>query len=300
MAKVLCVGHAVQDFVFGVPRLPHRGEKYRATAFEAVGGGPAATAAVAIAKLGGEVRLAARVGDDAVAGTVVAELERYGVDCALVRRFPGCRTSASAVMVDADGERMVINFLDGALPPAADWLPDPRRDGVQAVLADSRWPEGATVALGRARGAGLPAVLDADKPLPRDGVLLRTASHAAFSAEALAEFTGERDPVQGLRLAARDCGGWCCVTVGAEGVFALADGALQHYAAFRVPVVDTLGAGDVWHGAFTLALAEGREVASAVRFAQGAAALKVQRFGGRAGAPGRGELDAWLRSEEHA
>jgi sugar/nucleoside kinase (ribokinase family) len=78
VAIVLCVGHAVQDFVFGVDALPTRGEKYRANAFDTVGGGPAATAAVAVAKLGGRARLAARIGDDAVADVVIAELQRYG------------------------------------------------------------------------------------------------------------------------------------------------------------------------------------------------------------------------------
>ena len=73
MPTVLCVGHAVQDFVFYVPdAAAARGEKYRATRFESVGGGPAATAAVAIARLGGRAVLAARVGDDAAADMIVS------------------------------------------------------------------------------------------------------------------------------------------------------------------------------------------------------------------------------------
>jgi sulfofructose kinase len=303
VATVLCVGHAVQDFVFALPRLPDRGEKYRATALESVGGGPAATAAVAIARLGGRARLAARLGADATADAVVAELERYGVDCTLVRRFAGCHTSTSAVMVDARGERMVVNFLDARLPADGDWLPEVRAGDIDAVLADSRWPEGAALMLARARAAGVPAVLDADTPFARAGAqgayeaLLRAATHAAFSAAGLADLTGEVDPIKGLRRAAAECSGWCCVTAGAEGVFAVAAHEVVHHTAFDVPAVDTLGAGDVWHGAFALALAERREIAAAVRFAQAAAALKVQRFGGRAGAPLRVEVDRLLDSE---
>jgi sulfofructose kinase len=294
MAGVLCVGHAVQDFVFALPALPTRGDKYRATALEVVGGGPAATAAVAIARLGGVALLAARLGADAVGDGIVAELERYGVDCRLVRRFAGCASSLSAAIVDAAGERMIVNYLDPRLPDAPDWLPDPATVGVSALLADTRWPAGAAWSLERARGAGLPAVLDGDQPVPADGALLRAATHAAFSAEGLADYTGERDPLDGLRRAAQTCTAWCCVTLGGEGVFALHAGELSHYPAFRVPVVDTLGAGDVWHGAFALALAEGRAEPAAVRFAQAAAALKVQRFGGRAGAPLRHEVDGLL------
>jgi sulfofructose kinase len=298
VAIVLCVGHAVQDFVFSVAALPSRGEKYRAHAFDSVGGGPAATAAVAIAKLGGIARLAARLGDDAVADVVVAELERYGVDCALLRRHAGRTTSLSAVMLDPAGERMIVNYLDPELPRAADWVPDPAALGVGAVLGDVRWPEGSARALALAKAAGIPAVLDADRPVPRDGVLLTSASHVAFSAEGLCEYAGDEDPVRALRTVGSKLDAWCCVTAGAEGVHVWSRGELTHHPSFRVPVVDTLGAGDVWHGAFALALAEGRDEVAAVRFAQAAAAIKVQRRGGRAGAPTRDEAERLLVSSE--
>lgn len=294
MATVLCVGHAVQDFVFTVPALPSRAEKHRATGFASVGGGPAATAAVAIAKLGGRALLAARVGADPVADLIERELAGYGVDCRHLRRFPGCASSLSAVFVDARGERMIVNHLDPAIPSSAEWLPRPGDAGCQAVLADTRWPEGALAALRSARAAGLPGVLDADRPIPADGAVLAAASHVAFSHEALAEYTNEPDPVRALEAAARHLDAWCCVTVGAEGVHVVQAGRHEHMPGHRVPVVDTLGAGDVWHGAFALALAEGRPEAAAVRFASAAAALKVQRPGGRAGAPARAEVELFL------
>ena len=300
MPTVLCVGHAVQDFVFTVPALPDRGAKYRATRFESVGGGPAATAAAAIARLGGRATLAARVGDDAAAGMIVAELAGYGVDCCHVRRCAGCASSASAVIVDARGERMIVNHLDPALPVDPGWLPSAAEVGASAVLVDTRWPEGALAALHAARTAGLPGVLDADRPIPPDGALLRAASHVAFSADALADFSGIAEPVRALAEVARGLPGWCCVTAGRDGVYALDGGRLQHHPAFEVPVVDTLGAGDVWHGAFALALAEGHGEAAAVRLASAAAAIKVQRAGGRAGAPTRAELDDFLAARPAA
>lgn len=296
MPTVLCVGHAVQDFVFTVAELPQHARKYRATSFESVGGGPAATAAVAIALLGGRVMLAARVGEDAAADLIVAELQSYDVDCTLVRRCAGCASSVSAVIVDANGERMIVNHLDAALPEDPDWLPAPWVTGADVVLADTRWPEGALAALFEARAAGLPGVLDADRPIPADGALLRAASHVAFSADALADFSGIAEPARALVEVGRDLPGWCAVTAGAEGVYALQGGELRRFPAFVVPVVDTLGAGDVWHGAFALALAEGRDEAAAVQFASAAAALKVQRSGGRSGAPTRAELDDFLAS----
>jgi len=294
MATVLCVGHAVQDFVFSVPVLPDRGEKYRATRFETVGGGPAATAAAAIARLGGKALLAARVGDDAAAGMIIDELIRYGVDCSSVRRCAGCASSVSAVIVDARGERMIVNNLDSSMPTDPSWLPSAAGVGAGAVLADTRWPEGALAALSAARNAGLPAILDADRPIPPDGALLRAATHVAFSADALADYSGIPDPRRALAEVAASLPGWCCVTAGRAGVHVHARGGLLSFPAFEVPVVDTLGAGDVWHGAFALALAEGRDETEATRFASAAAALKVQRSGGRAGAPRRAEVDTFL------
>lgn len=297
MASVLCVGHAVQDFVFAVPELPARAEKHRASAFACVGGGPAATAAVAISRLGGRALLAARIGDDPVAALIERELADYGVDCRHLRRFAGCASSLSAVMVDGGGERMIVNYLDPALPADPAWLPGARAAGCDAVLADTRWPEGARAALQAASDAGLPAVLDADRPIPADGALLASASHVAFSHEALAEYVAEPDPVRALETVAPGLG-WCCVTVGAEGVYSTQNGRVQHHPARRVSVVDTLGAGDVWHGAFALALAEGRGESAAVAFASAAAALKVQRRGGRAGAPSRADVESFMSERE--
>ena len=214
MPTVLCVGHAVQDFVFTVPVLPDRGAKYRATRFESVGGGPAATAAVAVSRLGGRALLAARVGDDDAAAMIVAELEGYGVDCTHVRRCPGSASSVSAVIVDARGERMIVNHLDPSLPVDATWLPSAGSVGARVVLADTRWPEGALAALVAARAAGLPAVLDADRPVPADGALLRAATHVAFSSDALADLTGIGDARRALAEVARGLQGWCCVTAG--------------------------------------------------------------------------------------
>lgn len=304
MKRVLCVGHAVQDFVFRVPQLPARAEKYRATAFTTAGGGPAATAAVAIARLGGAARLAARLGDDAIAATIESELRSFGVDCGALRRFPGRQSSLSAVFVDDAGERMIVNHTDPDMPADPHWIDELPLAGVDAVLADTRWPAGAACALRRARAAGLPAVLDADLPVPADGALLHAATHVAFSAPGLRDYAADDDPRRALQRVAQETRAWCAVTLGGEGVL-VADGRraavaadveveVEHFPARRVDVVDTLGAGDAWHGAFTLALAEGAAEQAAVRAASAAAAIKVSRPGGRAALPTRRERDSWL------
>ena len=295
MAKVLCIGQAVQDFVFSVDAMPTTADKYRASGFETLGGGPAATAAVAIARLGGSARLAARVGDDMLANLIAAELESYGVDCTLLRRMGGRHSSVSAVLVDSAGERLIVNYLDSSMDNDPTWLDAYAPLDVAAILTDTRWPEGALLGLNLARRNGLPAILDGDSPVPKDGELVRAATHVAFSARGLSEFAGIEDAEQALLSIDAQTEAWCCVTLGAEGTLVVEDGQLGRLPAFDVSVRDTLGAGDVWHGAFALALAERKPTSDAVIFASAAAALKVQNGGGRAGCATREEVEDFLQ-----
>lgn len=292
---MLCLGVAVQDHVFSLAEMPRRADKYRASGMSVVGGGCAANAAVAVVRLGGRALLATRLGSDRLGDEIVADLELEGVDCRHAARFAGCQSSVSAVMVDAAGERMVVNYRDAALPVAVDWLPDPATLGLGAVLADTRWPEGAAHLLRAARAAGLPAVLDGEPPITAASAAVAAASHVAFSREGLAEWTGTGDIAAGLAAVAGRTGAFVCVTDGARGVHYLDGTARGHVPAYPVTVRDTLAAGDVWHGAFALGLAEGRDAVQALRFASAAAALKCTRFGGRAGIPQRAEVETLLR-----
>ena len=290
--EVLCVGIAAQDHVFALDAMPAQATKYRASAFAAVGGGIAATAAVAVARLGGKARLVTRLGDDAIGDAIVAELTAYGVDCGLSPRHRGCVSSISAVLVDKAGERLIVNYLDPRLPEGPEGVP-PIPPGVAVVLADTRWPGGALAALSAAKAAGIHAILDGDMP-GAPHALYEAATLVAFSREGLAGAVAESDVGRGLEKAARLSDAMMMVTDGARGVSWIEDGAFRHFPAFAVDAVDTLGAGDVFHGALALALAEGRAISDAVRFASAAAAIKVTRFGGRAGAPTRPEVDEFL------
>jgi sulfofructose kinase len=295
MTVILLAGVAVLDFVFLLDALPRRAEKFRARDAVISGGGCAANAAVAVARLGGRARLAARIGADMIGDIIVSGLTAEGVDCSLVRRFEGKRSSFSSVFVDAQGERQIVNFRDDTLSFDAAWLQDAIPPSFDGALADSRWPAGAAAILKAAKDRSRPGVLDAEAPVGEAAEALTLASHVAFSAQGLRDFTGQTGIEAGLRWARKELPAWLCCTDGANGVIFLGgDGQPRHIPAFAVDAVDTLGAGDVWHGAFALALGEGRREADAILFANAVAAIKCTRFGGRAGIPDRAEVEAFM------
>jgi sulfofructose kinase len=294
MASILLAGVAVIDFIFMLDHLPRAAEKYRARDAAISGGGCAANAAVAVARLGGRALLAARIGADTVGDLIVAGLEAEGVDCGRVRRFEGCRSSFSSVYVDAAGERQIVNFRDISLSFDAGWLAAEIPSGFDAALGDTRWPQGSALVLRAARERGVPGVLDAEAPIAEAREALHAASHVAFSVQGLRDHCGHTDIVRSLHQVAAETGAWVCVTDGAQGVTCLVGGGIVHVPAFPVDAVDTLGAGDVWHGAFALGLGEGMDELRAVRFANAVAAMKCTRFGGRAGIPQRAEVERFL------
>lgn len=296
MTTIACVGIAVLDQIYTVNAMPDHAGKHFATGYSEVGGGPAATAAVAAARLGARSMYWGRVGDDAAGKRILEELADYGVDISSARRVEGAASSTSAILVDARGERLIVNHTDRSMDKSPDWLPLDSLGEVSAVLADVRWPDGAEAALSRAKSLGIPAVLDADAGGGDDMArLVAAATDIAFSDQGLKEFTGIETLEDAIREAARRTDGTVYVTLGSEGCVWLEGDELKRQSAFKVDVVDTTGAGDVFHGALVVALGEGMERADAVRFACGCASLKCTRPGGRAGIPERNDLLEFLK-----
>ena len=292
MPKLLVVGAAVLDCVYTMDELPAAAEKYRAESLALRGGGTAATAAVAARRLGLDVALAARVGDDVFGAAIVDELEREGVDCSLVRSYPGRQSSVSAVMVDELGERMIVNFKDPGIDAGTDWLPQELPAGIDGVLGDHHWPAGTEHLFRLAREAGKPAILDADRLTSMQ--ILASATHIGFSARGLREQSGLENLLEALARCQAKVPGWLAVTDGENGAWFTENDGLAHEPALPLSAVDTNGAGDVWHGALAVALLEGQDARTAVRFANAAASIKCSRLGGRSAIPTRSEVAAFL------
>jgi sulfofructose kinase len=293
----LCAGIAVQDIVMRVQNFPAPGAKVSASEFIITGGGCAANAAVAVARLGGRVGFAGPLGggDDQVSNRILADLAKEGIDCSGVVRMNDGTASVSLILLDATGEKTIATRrgvnLGKVLPPdAAGMVAD-----ADAVLVDNRFPEFVTAVCRAAQASQIPIVIDLDQATKLDDPLLKIGTHVVSSAEALHGTTGVSDYGAGLQRLAQHVSGFLAITDGPNGVYWLDHGVLRHMPAFKVKAIDSLAAGDAFHGAFTLALAEGRNLQDAMRFASATAALKCTHFGGAAGAPTRVEVEEFLK-----
>jgi sulfofructose kinase len=292
MTRILCIGIVVVDFVYRYGSLPRGPGKHIADGMEAVVGGMAANAAVAATRLGARAALLSRVGEDPNGTFALAELEWHGLDLRGVEHVRGVPTSLSAVAVDDEGERMLFNHQDRRLLLDADAPPEPAYRQFDAVLDDTRWPAAGSTGLQLARARGVPAIADIDHEIePRWlASTLSSASHVVFSRDGLAACLGIDGVDAGLAEARRLAPGRIAVTLGADGVAWLDGTTVRHLPAFPVRAVDTLGAGDVFHGALAVALAEGRPWPDALVFASAAAAVKCSRPSGRGSFPTRADL----------
>ena len=295
--KIICVGHTAFDRIYSVDTVVAPPAKVRASAYQEMGGGMAGNAAVAIAHLGGNAHFWGPAGDDEIAERMHADFVRHGVDATQMRRFAGRTSSHSAILVDQQGERLIVNVRGNALQEGAAWLPLQEIASAGALLADVRWPEGSRVALGAARRAGVATVLDGDTAAHE---MLRSlaglADYCVFSEPGFAAFATASDTRAGLAEALALGAHVAAVTLGERGcewLSADAPDTLRFLPAFKTAPLDTTGAGDTFHGAITLLLAEGCSFEATLRFASAAAALKVQRAGARS-VPSRSEVEAFL------
>ncbi len=300
--RILCIGMPVRDLTFRVGGVPARGSKENASHFDEICGGNALNAAIGIVRLGGRASICGPMGDarETSSRYIFDKLAHEGIETRHIVHMPGLVTPISAVMVDPSGERTIVTFRDPELwkvrlPDADELLED-----CQAILTESRCAEFCTDLCAEARRRGIPVIVDADRAMSLREGLLTASSHLVFSSEPLQETADVADDGEALKKISRLTSSFLAGTRGAQGTIWLDEkGHLQQTPAFPVHTVDTLGAGDVFHGAFALAITENQDIPSALRFASAAAALKCTRFGGAFAAPQRAEVSALL-SHGHA
>lgn len=298
MHNVLCVGALTEDTIYKLENSPTQPGKYLATESMRFTSGMASSAAICITSLGGKSDVWSSVGLDSVGQKLLADLERLGIGTENIRKVPGASSATAAIGIGPNGETVVLARYDGLLivPPTTVPSISPTRYAV--VLTDVRWPGAAERALRLARQVGIPGILDLDMgPHAVLAKLAPLASHLIASRAAAAVVTGENDPRQAAVKMFSINPAFVCVTAGEEGSFWLSQSQpeVSHAPAFPVKAVSTLGAGDAFHGAFALRLAERAGLAGCLLFASAAAAVKCSRFGGTETMPHRNEVDKLLQ-----
>ena len=275
--RCLAVGLALIDYCYSVNSLPSAAGKYFASAMSSVLGGVATNAALTTLSLGADTRLLSRLGADASGDWVMAELKQMGIDTTFIEQVPGRMSASSAVCIDKCGERSIVNYRDPELFAAGVGVSDDLLTGVDAVICDTRWPQAARVVLARASELAIPRVLDYDQnPNPESVDLIYLVDYAIFAEPALLALSGCLEARAAIAWAAEKYpNARVAVTCGGDGVYFWSDSEVRNIAAHPVTVVNTLGAGDVFHGACCYALACGRDFEDALRWANAAAAMRV-------------------------
>jgi sulfofructose kinase len=298
--RILCIGMPVRDLMFRIEQLPARGSKVNAGHFDEIAGGNALNAAIGIVRLGGRASICGPMGDvrETSSRYIFDELAHEGVDTRHIVHMPGLVTPISNIMIDPSGERTAVTFRDPELWKVS--LPDTDKllNDCSAVLTESRCAEFCTALCAEARRRSIPVIVDVDRAMSLREGLLTASSHLVFSSEALQATAGPASDADALSKVAKLTSSFLAATRGAQGTLWLDEHqSLQQTPAFPVHTVDTLGAGDVFHGAFALALTEQQELRQALRFASAAAALKCTRFGGAFAAPQRAEVEELLSQD---
>ncbi|MBX2880509.1 MAG: hypothetical protein KTR32_11280 [Granulosicoccus sp.] len=290
---ILVCGLLSADVVFNVDCIPTRAIKYRADDVSVRSGGGGAYASIAVNRLGGHASLLARLGNDHFAQLIISSLVEEGIDCTHVSSNAHMQTPISCIAIDAHGDRQIVNYRDDAGEILSNDLlfnPLPK-----AVLVDTRWLAGSLYALDYARSHDVPGVVDAEAPIAVKA--LHLASHIAFSRQGLSDYASTDSIPEGLKKAQEQFSAWVCVTDGEHGTHLLQEGGVLTIPAPSIQAIDSLGAGDVWHGAFCVQLARGENEINAVRFANYAAALKCTQSGGGWSAPVLSDVHKFLETD---
>ena len=301
--RILCIGMPVRDLTFRVPGVPARGSKEQATHFDEICGGNALNAAIGIVRLGGRASICGPMGDarETSSRFIFEQMAHEGIDTRHIVHMRGLVTPISAIMIDPSGERTNVTFRDPELWKVE--LPDTDTllEDCHAILTESRCAEFCTDLCAEARRRGIPVIVDVDGAMSLREGLLTASSHLVFSSEPLQETAGTPDDGEALKKVAKLTPSFLAGTRGPRGTIWLDEHQdLQETPAFPVHTVDTLGAGDVFHGAFALAVTEQQELREALRFASAAAALKCTQFGGAFAAPQRAEVEELLSQGQAA
>lgn len=288
---VLCVGAGTYDLVYSVNRDPQPDEKIRATSFTGCGGGPAANAAVTVARLGLQAAFVGYLGNDIFGNAHIRELQEAGVLTKFVAR--GEYSSAlSVVMVKPDGSRSLVNYRKPESYLASDSI-DFSSISAKVILFDGHEPHLSPPLARSARQNNTITLLDAGSIHKGTEELASLVDYLVCSERFGLDFTGESNEEKALDKLATYAPN-VIVTVGERGLVWKTAEKTGRLEAFKVRAVDTTGAGDVFHGALAACLAREMAWTQSLRYASAAGALCCTKMGARLGIPTGEEVQSFL------
>lgn len=280
---VLCVGYACWDLNFQVEDHPAVDEKTFAKSLISEGGGPAANAAIAVAKLGGRAAFAGRLGNDVFGNAHIKELEEVGVDtgCISVSDTP---TSTSSIWVNDQGKRTLVNYK----PERQGRLTINDKIKSLCVLVDGHELDASVEILKHV--GDIPTLLDAGSLTDETLTLASQVSHLVASSTFASDLSQSENCTDWIKRLA-ELAPNVAVTCGEHGVhWQTTESPGGHIQSLPVEAIDTTAAGDIFHGACALALSKGISFSNALAWANEVAAVSVTRSGGRSSCPKHSEI----------
>lgn len=284
---VVGVGYSAVDYLGIVPNYPPTAdEKTELLELSMQGGGPTATALVALSRLGLKTSFIGKVGDDEFGKFMVSQLQKEGIDTSGVVMEKGTRSAFAFIIVEKGSGRRTILWTPPTVSPLLPAEINRQRilsarmlyiDGLMmdAALDSAKW----------AKEAGIIVFFDADTLNPQSVELLKFSDVAIASEQFAKAFTKSYNPVEASKRLQKFGPKITGVTLGTRGSVCVMDDQVYKQPAFKVEAVDTTGAGDVFHGAFAYGLLQAWNLQRIMAFASAVAALKCTKLGGRPGIP---------------
>lgn len=298
MKKIAGIGACVVDTLITVPYFPKEDTKLGAIGWKRAGGGPVATGIAAAAKLGVKTQYIGVLSDDADGSFLINDFKKYGVDTSLIDRRPG-RSFASVLWLSEERGTRTCVFDRGDLPPLAlDAAKEGAVKDAQLLMVDGNELDAAVAAAKTARENAVKVLYDAGGLYDGIEKLLAYTDILVPSEEFALAYTGCRTDEQAAeKLYSVFRPEAVVITEGGRGGLLYDGGEVWRYPAYPVTVVDSNGAGDVFHGAFATAVVKGYDYRKCCRFASAAAALKCTGIGARESAPDFETVRRYLKEE---
>ena len=279
------IGYCGMDYLCIVPYVP-LDDKVEMVKSLVQGGGPAVTAIVAAARLGARTAFCSAVGDDERGAQIVSGLSAEGIDTRGVKIRRGAESPAGFCWIEQKSGKRSIAWTRGSARPLS-----PRELDRAAIMnscvlhLDGHQTQAALAAAKLARKHGVAVSIDAGTLVPKIDELLALSDIVIASEKFALRYTGETRMDAAVKKLFASGRLFSAVTMGKSGSIGFDGKRLLRCPAFKVDVVDTTGAGDVFHGAFAFAFASGKPWGECLRFASAVSALKCTQLGGRTGIP---------------